>query len=200
MSMKQSATFGIATALLLGSSTLAAQDTPVTESDTRDRGFGHDAHPSFYVGAGYGGFRARGGEFDDNNDFLELKVGGFFTPHLAVEGSATFFGSYGGDVASADVKGYGVSLIGRLPMSETWGIYAKGGLFFWDTDIDTAVGSYDADGNDPFFGVGTDFRLTPNLNLIAEYNRYAIDTRVEDLPGVDDTDLDTLQVGIRWHF
>lgn len=196
--MKKAATYSIATALMFGSSTLAAQDTSVTEPETRERA--HENSPHLYIGAGYGGFRARGGEFDDNNDFLELKFGGFFTPYVGLEGSATYFGNYGGDMASADVKGYGVSAIGRLPLSDTWGIYAKGGLFFWDTDIDTSIGSYKADGNDPFYGVGMDFRLTPNLSMIAEYNRYAIDTRVEDLPGVDDTDLDTLQLGVRWQF
>jgi len=196
--MRHPATYGIATALLFGSATLAAQDTPVTEPD-RDDGV-HEHSPHFYIGAGYGGFRARGGEFDDNNDFVELKVGGYFTPYVGLEGSATYFGNYGGDLASADVKGYGLSVIGRLPLSETWGVYAKGGLFFWDTDIETSVSSHTADGNDPFFGVGMDFRLTQNLSMIAEYNRYAIDTRVEDLPGVDDTDLDTLQLGVRWQF
>lgn len=156
--------------------------------------------PHLYVGGSYGFFKSSGGDFDDEEDLLEVNVGGFFNPYVGLEGSATFFGEYGGDIASADAHGYGLAAVGRLPLSESWGIYGKAGQFFWEVDVDSALGSEELDGNDPFLGAGTDFRLTDNLRLTVEYARYLIETEWEELPETDDSDLDTLKVGVRFTF
>ncbi|MEX1057500.1 MAG: porin family protein [Natronospirillum sp.] len=188
--MKQSMIYGIAGMLALTSATVLAQNGASGNSE--------EAH--VYVGGSYGGFKASGGEFDDEKDFFELTFGGFFNPYVGLEASATYFGEYGGSLATADAKGYGMAIVGRLPLSDSWGIYAKGGQFFWDVDIDTPVGSTETDGNDLFYAAGMDFRLAQNLNMIVEYSRYEIDTELEDLPNVEDTDLDTVKVGLRLRF
>lgn len=188
--MKQSIIYGIAGALALTSGATLAQNS-VSQNDNA-------AH--VYVGGSYGGFKARGGEFDDDKDFFELSFGGFFNPYVGLEASATYFGEYGNRLATADAEGYGMAVIGRLPLSDSWGLYAKGGQFFWEADIDTPVGSGDTDGDDPFYAAGMDFRLAQNLNMIVEYSRYEIDTRLEELPNVEDTDLDTVKVGLRLRF
>ncbi|MGD8175001.1 porin family protein [Marinimicrobium sp. ARAG 43.8] len=185
--MKQSIAYGIAGLMAMSSGVAMAQDR-----------YSDDSH--VYIGGAYGGFKARGGDFDDDQDFYEFSFGGFFNPYLGLEASATFFGEYGGDLVEADAEGYGVALIGRLPLTDSWGIYAKAGQFFWDVDVDSDLGSASTDGDDPFFGVGTDIRLATNLSMIIEYDRYKIDTAVEDWPGVDDTDLDTVKVGLRLRF
>lgn len=197
--MKTLTHYCLASALIVGSSAAVAQGTTGTETDRNQSGV-QDNPGHLYLGLGYGGFRAKGGDFDDDNDFFEGKFGGYFTPYIGMEASATYFGNYGGDALSADVKGYGISLLGRLPLSDNWGLYAKGGQFFWDTDVDSALGSYSIDGDDFFYGVGMDFGLTSSVSMIVEYNRYDIDTRVDDLPGAESTDLDTLQVGVRFRF
>lgn len=188
--MKQSMIYSMAGILALTSGAALSQDGASPNDEA--------AHA--YVGGSYGGFKASGGEFDDDKDFFELSFGGFFNPYVGLEGSATYFGEYGSDLATADAKGYGLAIIGRLPLSESWGLYAKGGQFFWDADIDTPVGSDSTDGDDPFYAAGMDFRLAPNLNMIVEYSRYEIDTRLEELPNVEDTDLDTMKVGVRLRF
>ncbi len=188
--MKQSMIYGIAGILALTSGAALAQDSVSRNQDA--------AHA--YVGGSYGGFKARGGEFDDDKDFIELSFGGFFNPYVGLEASATYFGEYGGNLAKADAKGYGMAVIGRLPLSDSWGLYAKGGQFFWDAKIKTPVGNRKTDGDDPFYAAGMDFRLAQNLNMIVEYSRYEIDTRIEDLPNVEDTDLDTVKVGVRLRF
>lgn len=163
-------------------------------------GSGYSDGPHAYIGANYGLFRARGGEFDDEDDLLELNAGYFFNPHFGLEASATWFGEYGGSIASADVYGYGLAAVGRLPVTDTWSLYAKGGQFFWRADVTTEVGDTDFDGDDLFYALGTDIRLSEGLSLVIEYTRYEIDTRASDFPGVDNTDLDTLKAGIRLRF
>jgi OmpA-OmpF porin, OOP family len=160
----------------------------------------YERSPYFYVGASYGLFRSRGGDFDDDSDFFEGTAGGFFNAYFGVEASATYFSRYRSDLASADSYGFGLAIQGRLPLSEVWGIYAKAGQFFWRSSIDTEIGSISADGNDFFFGAGTDISLTDALDLIVEYSRYDIDNRLDELPGEHTTDLDTLKVGLRLRF
>lgn len=184
--MKHSIVFGFAGLLTVASGAALAQSS------------NDDAHA--YIGGSYGGFKARGGEFDDEKDLIEATFGGFFNPYFGLEGSATYFGEYGNDLAEAEARGYGLAVMGRVPMSDSWGLYAKAGQFFWEADLDTSLGTVETDGDDPFFAAGTDFRLAPNLNMILEYSRYQIDTEVEDWPGVEDTDLDTVKVGLRLRF
>ncbi|MDQ2075942.1 porin family protein [Marinimicrobium sp. ABcell2] len=160
----------------------------------------YDQSPHFYVGGSYGLFRSRGGNFDDDSDFLEGTVGGYFNAYFGVEANAIYFSRYRSDLASADSYGFGLAVQGRLPLSEVWGIYAKAGQFFWRSSIDTDAGSISADGNDFFFGVGTDVNLTESLDLIVEYARYDIDNRLEELPGDHTTDIDTLKFGLRFRF
>lgn len=175
----------------------APQESRTTTTETRNF-VQEGAH--LYAGANYGLVRARGDEFDDDDDFFELNFGGFFNPYVGVEANAAYFGEYGGDLGNVDVEGYGIALVGRLPIHETWGIYAKVGQFWWDSDVETPVGSFSTDGNDTFYGVGTDIPLTEHLNLIVEYNRFAIDTRLDDVPALENPDLDTFKVGLRLIF
>lgn len=184
--MKQSIVYGFAGLLTLTSGAALAQSSD------------DDAH--VYIGGSYGGFKASGGEFDDEKDLIEVSFGGFFNPYLGLEASGTYFGEYGGDLATAEAEGYGMALIGRVPLSDTWGLYAKGGQFFWEASIDTPFGSAETDGDDPFFAAGTDVDLASNLSMIIEYSRYQIDTELEELEGVEDTDLDTVKVGVRLEF
>jgi hypothetical protein len=156
--------------------------------------------PHFYVGGSYGLFKSRGGDFKDENDLWEINAGFFFNSFIGFEASSTWFGEYGGSLASADTNGYGIALVGRLPLSDSWAVYAKGGQFYWKSDVDTAIGSASFDGDDLFYALGTDVRLTDNLSMVIEYSRYEVDTRAEDLPGVENTDLDTLKAGVRLRF
>lgn len=197
--MKAFTTYSFAGLLVMSSAAIYAQDSSAqTRGDTRSDNQQSDAH--VFVGGSYGGFKTRGGEFDDDNDFYEGTIGGFFNSYVGLEGSATYFGEYGNDFVSTDSHGYGIALIGRIPLTETWGLYAKGGQFFWETELDTPAGGADTDGNDPFYGAGMDFRLANSLNMIIEYTRYAIGSDTESIPDTSDTDLDTLKVGLRLRF
>jgi len=156
-----------------------------------------------YVGANYGGFKSRGDEFDDDNDFVEGVVGALITPYFGVEGSYSYFGEFGGDIASATLDGYGLAALLRWPISDTFGIYAKGGYFWWNADIEVGNADGDVDGEEPFYGVGVDFKLGDNFSLAVEYDRYKFDLSDSSLPDfIDDyeTDIDTVKVGAKFLF
>jgi OOP family OmpA-OmpF porin len=158
---------------------------------------------SFYLGANYGGFKSRGDEFDDDNDLVEGVVGVFISPYFAIEGAYTYFGEFGGDLVSATLDGWSAAAVGRLPLTDTFALYIKGGYFLWDADI--SAGPFDAsvDGEEPFYGVGVDFAVADHVNLSVEYDRYKFDLSDSSLPNaIDDykTDIDTIKVGAKFLF
>lgn len=155
-----------------------------------------------YAGAYYGGFKSRGGEFEDENDYFEgvigVKVNGFF----ALEGSYTDFGNYGGDVASADVNGYGIAAIGSLPVSDTTALYAKAGKFYSTVELDVLGFEDDFDDDQIFYGVGVDFAVFDPVIVSIEYDRYKVDIDNNIPVDIDDsdTDIDTIKVGAKFVF
>jgi OmpA-OmpF porin, OOP family len=183
-------------ALIISSAALGTY----AHAQTQTTDWRYQAGPQGYVGASYGWFKSRGGDFDDDRDLWDVHAGFLFNGFVGLEANYTRFGRYGGDLASSRTDGFGIALVGRVPLSETWGAYAKVGQFFWDADVRTPVGRSSFDGDDTFFGIGTDFRVADHVNLVVEYNRYRIDTRADDLPGVRRTDLDTVKLGVRLQF
>lgn len=63
--------------------------------------------------------------------------------------------------------------------------YARGGAAFWDWD----GRNIDADGTDPYFGLGAAFNLGGSLDLYAEWIRFD-----------QDADIDAIGLGARWTF
>jgi len=162
-----------------------------------------DPESGLYAGGNYGGFKARGGDFKDDHDLLEGVVGWQIIPHLAIEGNYINFGKYGNSAASAEVDGYGASVVGRLPLTDSFSIYAKGGMFWWDADVKVLGVKRSQSDESPFYGVGAAFHITPALGLIAEYKRFEMDYERRDFPVAprnSNTDLDTLTVGVRFNF
>lgn len=159
--------------------------------------------PNLYVGANYGVYKDRGGDFDEDDDFKEFLVGLQFNSFLAVEGSYLDFGSFGGDVGKADIDGYDLAIVGRLPVTDSFSLFAKAGQLFWDADVRVAGLKDSYDGDEPFFGVGADFYVTNNLAVVLEYDRYKIDLEDSNLPGPGSNfegDMDTFKVGARLAF
>lgn len=156
-----------------------------------------------YLGGGVGMFKSRGGEFDDDNSFFEL-VGGYkFNQFFALEGAYINFGEYGGSVASASVDGWRAAAIGSFPVTPMVNLYAKGGILFSNVDVEV-VGFDDSYSDEQFFvGLGVNFAVMDPLSVSVEYNRYRIDVDDSNWPGEVDssnTDIDTLSLGVKFHF
>lgn len=161
------------------------------------------AGPHAYIGANYGGYKDRGGDFDEDDDFKEAIIGAQVNSFLSFEASYIDFGSFGGDAGKADVDGYGVAVVGRLPVSENMGLYAKAGQLFWDADIKFAGLKQSYDGDEPFFGVGADFKVTEHFVVALEYDRYKVDLDDSSFPAPASNwegDIDTVKLGGRFMF
>ena len=186
---------------------LASHTISVRAEDTYGNNAKDTPPTGLYAGGHYGRFSSDGEEFDENNDFYDVVIGGLLTPYFGIEAGYSDFGSLKGAFAEADLTGYSLAGLIRLPVGNSVGLYAKGGQFFWRSDINaTVLGqryATDIKGDEPFYGVGVDFFLTRNFNIDVEYLRYKVDLSDSTLPdAIDDyeTDIDTAKVGARFFF
>ena len=137
----------------------------------------------FYVGGSYGGYKSHGGEFEA--DYLD-------------------FGEFGeDDEVNGDLKGLGLAVRGRLPITDSFGVYAKAGAFASALDVDAFDEDETYDEVSPFVGAGVDFRISEMLSADAEYDRYNVDIDEDDFNGQvtnDGPEFDTARVGMRVMF
>lgn len=192
---------------LLLAATLACSSVAMASSayaqGYNDQNYSNRNDTGPYIGANYGMFKSRGGDFEDDNDYYELLVGYRFIPFLGVELNYADFGKYGGDIASADVDGWGVAAVGFLPLSDNFNIYAKAGQFFSTVDVELAGFQDDFDDEQVFYGIGMNFVVADPLNISVEYNRYKVEVDDSDWPvqlNDSDTDIDTIKVGAKFTF
>lgn len=156
-----------------------------------------------YIGGNYGLFKSRGDDFEDENDYWEALLGFRFNSFLGLEANYANFGEFGGDLASAEVDGWGVAVVGFIPVSESFNIYAKAGQFFSTVDVEVAGFQDDFDDEQIFYGLGVSFAVAEPLDIAVEYNRYKVEVDDSDWPielNNSDTDIDTLKVGLRFTF
>lgn len=156
-----------------------------------------------YLGANYGLFKSRGDDFEDENDYLEALVGYRFNSFFGLEANYANFGEFGGDLASAEVDGWGVAAVGFIPVSDSFNIYAKVGQFFSTVDVEVAGFQDDFDDEQIFYGLGVSFAVAEPLDIAVEYNRYKVEVDDSDWPvelDSSDTDIDTVKVGVRFTF
>lgn len=152
--------------------------------------------PNFYLGAGAGV-----ADFKDNvevEDLGDVRIsdddtaykfyGGYrATPNFGIEGGYRNFGEAEAGPFSVETDGWDVSAVAFLPLGPV-DLFAKGGVFFWDTE--GTGGIPDADGEDLTYGLGG------QLNLGSLFLRLESEWFDMDFP--EDTQMITGSVG--WSF
>lgn len=122
---------------------------------------------------------------DDEDNVFKGFVGYEFNPYFATElfyadlGRTRLEGNNGANT-DLESNAYGVSLVGKLPLTDWFELFAKAGMAKWETDVDGNLGNAsvdleDNDGIDPVYGVGAQFNFEPIL-VRAEYERYDFDS------------------------
>lgn len=190
-------TSGIACVTVFTTALVAAPAALAQGTTERDRA-------GFFVSGSYGGYKAHGGEFDDEQDLYGVSAGYQFNRFFALEADYVDFGKFGEDDVRSDLKGLSLSAKGRLPLTEAFGIYGKVGAFASDMEVSAFDEEETYDQVSPFVGAGVDFMVTPSLTAFAEYNRYNVDDVDEDdFNGQvtnDGPEFDTARVGLQYMF
>lgn len=155
-------------------------------------------------------------------------IGYQFIPEIAVEASYTDLGKIryhstdvvvGGGLgrlnAFADLdgkaKGPTVSIIGALPLTPQWEIYARAGIIFSKVTLEATAtlttgnvassgagtSSESANSVDPLAGVGLAWKPYKQLKIRAEYTRFS---NVGDKDKTGEINIDTFNVGVTYGF
>ncbi len=166
-----------------------------------------NAHAQFYVGASVGqskaglnggdiasqlldlGFSSPSVSLSDKTTSYGLKLGYQITPNVAVEGNYTDLGKYsyqanvqptGGLNSELKVKGYGLDLVGTLPIFDKFSLLGRAGVQRMKTDgafsasgsIDLATTGASQTATAGKLGFGVQYDLSKNLGLRLEVERF----------------------------
>ena len=145
--------FGITTALLLCSVTVAQAKSP-----------------GVYVGAALGAYNINDGNLNNNDRVIKTLVGLQFNRLFAIEGAWTDFNRVNNGLDRFESDGQGVAAVLSLPV----GIFVKGGQFWWSSNAVLDGTKKPSNGNDPFWGIGFKFGLNDHLALRIEAERYDV--------------------------
>lgn len=103
----------------------------------------------------------------------KLYAGYQMNHELSLEGGYVHLGQFQQDANQmSEIKGIEASLVAHMPVHEQIDLFAKAGVFKWESDIVHFHDKYHRDDLDPMLGVGVDYHLSDNVNLRGEWDSY----------------------------
>lgn len=155
----------------------------------------HAANPTgFYAGAGVGQSMVDEVFFDDEDTAFQVFGGYQFNPYFGLEAAYSDFGDINlrGGPGHMEADTLSLVAVGTLPFTDNFSGYAKAGVHSWDADYrnHSILSPASADGTDPTYGLGLQYRFSDTIALRGEYSRFEI----------DDLDMDLAQLQIRFDF
>jgi OOP family OmpA-OmpF porin len=139
---------------------------------------------------------------DKKDTGYKLFVGAGLHPNFAVEFGYVDHGklnvSGGGQSAGIKAQGYFLDAVGRLPLDNNFGVFAKVGVF--NGKVKTygagALGFADESdsGTDMKYGLGVSYSMTKNIAVRGEWERYRYKAFDEK------SDVDLLSIGLSYSF
>ena len=93
--------------------------------------------------------------------------------------------------ALIETKGWTAGATLDLPVSETFSLFGRAGVYFWDADVVVDGFSIDLPGDEnPYYGAGARVNVSPNLSLIGDWTRFELDS----------ANADTISIGFQYRF
>ena len=148
-----------------------------------------------------------GTETDESGTGFGVSGGYRVNNYFAAEGGFRYaqldLGSSGGEL-EIDATSWSLGLRGFFDISDSFAITGKAGWHFWDVDAEETdagdVTKSSADGNDPYFGIGVESRITDSVAFRAEYTRFILNYDGDDEDNFADADADLISASVVWSF
>jgi OOP family OmpA-OmpF porin len=145
--------------------------------------------PQIYIGGGAGYGRVNGQDFTGSGNELKKNRVGWkalagikFTPVLSLEGQYLDFGAYNSGSDEIKARGWTSGLVLDVPVNRYLTPYAKAGAFFWKSDSRFNTMTRDDKGTSLTYGLGVRFRVSDNIDLRTEYERFKLEnTHVDNI-------------------
>jgi len=78
-----------------------------------------------------------------------------------------------------------------LPLSDTFSLFGRAGVFFWDADVSIDGFSIHVPSDEnPYYGAGARLKVSSNLSLIGDWSRFEL----------YDVDTDVISIGLQYRF
>lgn len=177
------------------SSTSGASSSNYTFYAPGSRYFGFNVGQSdFSLPNGAGGFPS-----DNKDTSYNIYGGSYFNNNFGVELGYTDFGKINRAGGQTDAQGINLSLVGRLPLSNSFNLLGKVGTTYGRTRVTAATASGIATGNESdwglSYGVGAEWAFTPALSAVLQWDEHNL-----KFPGTGKDRVSTASVGLRYRF
>lgn len=157
---------------------------------------------------GVGGVACR--EVCDTDKAVNAYAGYPLSPNLAVEVGYTDMDytarlEQGAVRADQQSKALTLSAVGRKPLTQNVGLYAKGGAAFWKSEVTGTAGDADDSGFTPTVGVGAEYNFSEHWGVRAGVDHFFSMGEQSKLiesgvTGTADTGISTATVGLHYNF
>lgn len=159
------------------------------------RYFGFNAGQSDYsVGNGNGAFAS-----DNKDTAYNIYGGSYFNNNFGLELGYTDFGRINRGGGDTDAAGINLSLVGKLPLSNSFNLLGKVGTTYGHTRVSSAPGSGIAQGSESGFGlsygIGAEYAFNPNWSAVVQYDEHDL-----KFAGSGRDRISATTVGLRYRF
>ena len=140
-----------------------------------------------------------GFDIADDVDAYKLLIGMQLGATLGIEAGYQNLGEFeertnlGATTVITELAAEGWTLGGTLalPVSDFVSLFARGGIFVWDADIDIdGIRRAVADDSNPYYGAGAKVGFTNNFSLVGDWTRYEL----------EDVNSDVISIGLEYRF
>ena len=166
---------------------------------------------TFYApGSGYIGFNAGKSDFsvgggsglfssEKKDTAYNIYGGTYFNPNFGLEAGFTDFGKINRGGGTTKANGINLSLVGKLPVSQSFNLLGKVGTTYGRTDVSANAGSGIASGKESGFGlsygVGAEYFFTPTVSGVVQYDEHNM-----KFASTDKEKVGAATVGLRYRF
>ena len=112
----------------------------------------------------------------DKDDAFTIYGGSMFNSNFGAELAYIDMGNIDRGGGSTEARGINLSLVGRVPLSQTFSVFGKVGTTYGSTKISSRAGggvtAGDEDGFGLSLGAGISFDFTPNWSAVLQWDRH----------------------------
>ena len=137
--------------------------------------------------------------FDSDDTAYKLFLGFGFSDYVRLEAGYVDLGSL---QETLDFGVIGIERVGfgadgptlglelGLPLGQSFSITARGGVMFWEAQAGVGGFGFRDKGEDPFYGIGLRYRMSPHVSLLGGAERYEL----------EDLEVDVISLGVSFYF
>ena len=136
---------------------------------------------------------------DNKDTSYNIYGGSYFNNNFGVELGYTDFGKINRAGGQTEAEGINLSLVGRLPLSNSFNLLGKVGTTYGRTRVSASPASGIATGNQTHwgmsYGVGAEWAFTPALSAVLAWDEHNL-----SFPGSGNDRVSTTSLGLRYRF